>query len=307
MYCQQLALPSNQQPPSKPCQQLGNFLAGLASRFIFRCGFSCRERVAEGSALLESNGRYFQTVNLNGGACIGEELRGPWRNSVQDDKGRFLSELHQLGRASDGTKIEDSSTTGDQHQVGCSCCSHCSRFRMWGGVDDDQFSPAIGRSLQTLRQASMWKRNDNRSLTLSAITPTGGACLGIEVDNRGWKPGRFSGRGDVQGEGGFSSPTFLADNGDCFHIAGIAAKIIYGKMLCRHTVFLAIQQKLGTTPAALLILSNSRLTPSAEGVVFVVWVSFVGPPMCGPANAAGHVSGLNSGDRLCFALLIKMR
>ena len=124
---------------------------------------------------------------------------------------------------------------------------------MWGGVNDDQFSPAIGRGLQTLRQASMWKRNDNRSLTLSAITPTGGACLGIEVDNRGWKPGRFSGRGDVQGEGGFSSPTFLADNGDCFHIAGIAAKISYGNMRCRYTALPAKQQRLITTAATCLL------------------------------------------------------
>lgn len=118
---------------------------------------------------------------------------------------------------------------------------------MWGGVNDDQFSPAIGRGLQTLGQASMWKRNYNRSLTLSAITPTGGACLGIEVDNRGWKPGCFNGRGDVQGESGFSSPTFLADNGDCFHIASIAAKIIYSKMRCRYAALPAKRQRLITT------------------------------------------------------------
>lgn len=76
----------------------------------------------------------------------------------------------------------------------------------------------------------MGKRHDNRSLALSAIAPPGGACLRIEVDNRSRKPGRFGGRGDVQGKGGFSSPTLLADYGDYFHIAAIVKFILLGKM-----------------------------------------------------------------------------
>jgi hypothetical protein len=91
------------------------------------------------------------------------------------------------------------------------------------------------------------KRDDNRGLTLSAIAPSGGACLGVKVDDSGGKPGRLGGRGKVQGEGGFSSPAFLADNGDCFHIAGIAAKIIYSKMRCRYAALPAKRQRLITT------------------------------------------------------------
>lgn len=119
-----------------------------------------------------------QAVNLNGFPRIGQKLRGTRRHGVQNDKGRLLGEFHQLGRASDRAKIEDSGSARDQHHVGRSRCRHCGRFRVRRGVDHDQLGPAIGRGLQALRQTSVRKRDDNRGLTLSAIAPSGGACLG---------------------------------------------------------------------------------------------------------------------------------
>lgn len=240
--CWQYSLPSNQQLASKPSQQFGHFLAGFAGRLILWRGFAGRERMSKSRPLLEDNGGNLQAMNLNGLPRIGQQLRGARRHGVQNDKGRLLGEFHQLGRASDRAKIEDSGSAWDQHQIGRSRCRHCGRFRVWRGVDHYQIGPAIGRGLQALRQTSVGKRDDNRGLALSAITPSGGARLGVEVDNGGGKPGRLGGRGKVQGEGGFSSPALLADYGDSFHIAGIAANRIDGKKVCLNALLLAMQQ-----------------------------------------------------------------
>ena len=247
--CWQYSLPSNQQLASKPGQQFGHFFAGFTGRLILWRGFAGRERMSESRPLLEGDGGNFQAVNLNGFPRIGQKLRGARRHGVQNDKGRLLGEFHQLGRASDRAKIEDSGSTWDQHQVGRSRCCHCGRFRVRRGVDHDQLGPAIGRGLQALRQTSVRKRDDNRGLTLSAIAPSGGACLGVKVDDSGGKPGRLGGRGKVQGEGGFSSPALLADYGDRFHIAGLAANRIEGKNFCLNALLLAIQQILSAALA----------------------------------------------------------
>ena len=115
----------------------------------------------------------------------------------------------------------------------------------------------------------MRKRDDNRGLTLSAIAPSGGACLGVKVDDSGGKPGRLGGRSKVQGEGGFSSPAFLADYGDCFHIAGIAANRIDGKNFCLNALLLAIQQILSPALAP-RSLSKARRTVAAGANVAVL-------------------------------------
>jgi hypothetical protein len=117
-YCWQYSLPSNQQLASKPGQQFGHFLAGFAGRLILRSGFAGRERMSESRPLLEGDGGNLQAVNLNGFPRIGQKLRGTRRHGVQNDKGRLLGEFHQLGRASDRAKIEDSGSARDQHQVG---------------------------------------------------------------------------------------------------------------------------------------------------------------------------------------------
>lgn len=115
--------------------------------------------MSESRPLLEGDGGNLQAVNLNGFPRIGQKLRGTRRHGVQNDKGRLLGEFHQLGRASDRAKIEDSGSARDQHHVGRSRCRHCGRFRVRRGVDHDQLGPAIGRGLQALRQTSVRKRD----------------------------------------------------------------------------------------------------------------------------------------------------
>jgi hypothetical protein len=105
----------------------------------------------------------------------------------------------------------------------------------------------------------------------------------------------------VQGEGGFSSPAFLADYGDCFHIAGIAANRIDGKNFCLDALLLAIQQILSPALAP-RSLSKAHRTIAAGANVAVLLRGCRLPIRLirGSEPPQGRESGPNSGDRLCL-------
>jgi hypothetical protein len=66
----------------------------------------------------------------------------------------------------------------------------------------------------------------NGRLGPSRILPTRCARLWVKVDNRARFASCFSRSRKMKGEGGFPRTALLAQNGDSFHFAGIAAILI---------------------------------------------------------------------------------
>jgi len=84
-----------------------------------------------------------QAVHGNGRTSILKELACAWRHSIKHDKRGLVRKLQQLGRRSDGTKVEDTRSARDQHQIGRSNRCYGRRFRMWGGIDHGEFRTTL--------------------------------------------------------------------------------------------------------------------------------------------------------------------
>ena len=103
-----------------PFVKLRDFFGSLPIGLKFLRGLPYDQRMAKGGALLDSNRRDCETMHGYPRAGISQQTGSSWWYSIQHNKGRLASKLHDLGGHADGSQIEDTGAAWDQEALsGC--------------------------------------------------------------------------------------------------------------------------------------------------------------------------------------------
>ena len=107
----------------------------------------------------------------------------------------------------------------DDHEIGGFGSGQGDGVRVWGGVQDQELATVGFGHLLILGEPGGLGGDHHGQLllVLASIAPTGGGGLGVEIDDDGIQAIGHGLNGEVNGEGGFPSSAFLADNSDRFH------------------------------------------------------------------------------------------
>ena len=152
------------------------------------------------------------------------ELRGRGGTAFKTTKAGFWASFTSSAVLPIARRSRDAGAAWDQHHVGRSRCGHCGRFRSAARCRSRPAQPPPSvAACKALAESGVRKRDDNRGLTLSAIAPIQRRLPGVGSIIAAEALPSLGRRGDI-GAGWFCR-AFLADNGDCFHIAGSGKRI----------------------------------------------------------------------------------
>ena len=93
-----------------------------------------------------------------------------------------------------------------QHQVSRAGGSEGRRFRVRGGIENEDIRANAARFGHDLLEATWLDRGDGRELAGARIVPLGGARLWVEVEDENVAPVLPEGGCEVQRDGGLPTP-----------------------------------------------------------------------------------------------------
>jgi hypothetical protein len=189
-HCQIAVLLAIQQFGKKAYQQSGNqfvqpiikggyFLTGLSVLVIFLRRLPGRERMSIGGALLEGDRGNLKAMYGDGGAGIGQNIRGAGRHCIEDNISPLARQLRYAGGRPYRTQVQDAGTAWYQNQVGDFGRGKGNLAGMGGSIQKRYISTPAGCGLDSLRQPRCRDRDNNGDFILAAIFPPGRACLGV--------------------------------------------------------------------------------------------------------------------------------